>query len=430
MKGKKGIISASFSILALELTLLTFVSFFVSIDYEVGMAWLWLFSIIVFIIIDTPKYLGAKYKSYLRFAWIFKALVVMGVGIIVENYYRKRTGMDAQVYHSLGVYVASFIKQYGELPFVPSKELFSGTTHYIIQTGVFYYIFGSYYNMMRVIDSFISFIGVILYSIIIDRTIINKKRIDDHLYLFLLFFPSINYWTSIHGKDPWMFFYIALGFFSAYKIFQKLELISVFGLLFAIAGMMWIRPHIAGIFVLTLIVYLFIINKKKYSKILPGIAIFTLSTLLLVITGWIIIKGFKIHSINDITTFIIKQGKITSTLGNSRIKLPKIVSLTDWAIYFPYGLVTVIFRPFVWESRSVFSLISAIENLFFLAFLLFYLKDKKLKPKTEIGIFSLIYILIFVGIFYPASGNLGTLVRQRIQVIPAIFIYVFSLKSK
>jgi hypothetical protein len=99
--------------------------------------------------------------------------------------------------------------------------------------------------------------------------------------------------------------------------------------------------------------------------------------------------------------------------------------------YFPQAVTVALYRPFLWEAKNPFSLLSALEAAYFLLFT-FYVVFVKVRPKNVIATFirePIAPACLFFAIFFSFSvgitaGNFGTLVRYKIPMMP---FYIASL---
>lgn len=96
----------------------------------------------------------------------------------------------------------------------------------------------------------------------------------------------------------------------------------------------------------------------------------------------------------------------------------------------PIAIVSGVFRPFIWEASNPFILLSGLESLFLMSFLVYcifrtgFFKFFRNITKDPLLIFSLSFIIIFgfgVGL---ATANFGALVRYKIPLLP---FFVLSL---
>ncbi|MFU8806987.1 MAG: hypothetical protein ACNA8W_24480 [Bradymonadaceae bacterium] len=99
----------------------------------------------------------------------------------------------------------------------------------------------------------------------------------------------------------------------------------------------------------------------------------------------------------------------------------------------PVAMVTALFRPFIFEARNPFSLLSALEATAAMLLLVMAFKRRGVAAswRRVLGSPSLAYCLIFVLLVSLGVGltttNMGTLSRYRIPMIPMYFVLVLML---
>ena len=96
----------------------------------------------------------------------------------------------------------------------------------------------------------------------------------------------------------------------------------------------------------------------------------------------------------------------------------------------PQALLAGLYRPFLWEARSPFMLISGLENLALLLMSLFVVFKLKMRALTTLIhdnlIFSFFMFALAFGFFIGLTiANFGALVRYRIILMP-FFVLVLS----
>ena len=99
-------------------------------------------------------------------------------------------------------------------------------------------------------------------------------------------------------------------------------------------------------------------------------------------------------------------------------------------------VIAGLFRPFIWEAKSVFVAISGIENaflLFSIIILLIRLKFIRFFQyifSEPVLMFSFVFTVFFVFGVGLSSTNFGALVRYRIPAVPFFMATVFIMRDK
>jgi hypothetical protein len=96
----------------------------------------------------------------------------------------------------------------------------------------------------------------------------------------------------------------------------------------------------------------------------------------------------------------------------------------------PAAVVATLYRPYLWESKKLSTLISSLESLAFMLFTLYVLVKTGIKNfftsifKYPVILYSLMFSIVFALFVGATTLNFGTLVRYK---IPAMPFYVISL---
>jgi hypothetical protein len=93
-------------------------------------------------------------------------------------------------------------------------------------------------------------------------------------------------------------------------------------------------------------------------------------------------------------------------------------------IYLPHGAVTVLLRPFPWETESQLQLLASLESAVLAGLIVTRLASLRTALARARSTPFLLYCWVFVIIYavaYSSFANFGLLVRQRSLVLPAVF---------
>jgi hypothetical protein len=128
----------------------------------------------------------------------------------------------------------------------------------------------------------------------------------------------------------------------------------------------------------------------------------------------------QMHSIKEAEFF--KAG--------SRIEIPELkndaISILKTA---GVGIWNTIFRPYIWETKNIMMLMSALENIVVLTFLVMFFSSTNWKNQKNLNLFLFLLILSFsyfaiVGMCTPVLGNL---VRYKTPLLP-LFLFAFIIQ--
>ena len=131
--------------------------------------------------------------------------------------------------------------------------------------------------------------------------------------------------------------------------------------------------------------------------------------------------GFESTTNGDGSSFSL--GEFTPTISGFLSQTPKAIN-------------AVLFRPYIWESKKIFSLIAALESASFFIFTIFIVFSVGIKSclRSFISNADILFCFFFTLLFSAALGisvsNFGALVRFKIQFMPFFVIGLLLLKYK
>ena len=268
----------------------------------------------------------------------------------------------------------------------------------------------------------------------------------------ILFIPSVTFWGSGITKDTFSFTFGLLFFikFHAIVFRKKWSIWNILVLLFSAYIVITIKPYILFTYIAAGFIWLGFDQINKIKNKVLRIAVLPLTILLFGFMGMWALNfvmasvGGSFGSIESmlqkaaITQYDLKQeyyegsafdiGDFEPTIGGALSVMPA-------------AAVAGLFRPFLWDSRSLVMLMSAIENTILLLLFLYVIfkvglrKTLKIIQENRFLIFCFIFALfmaIGVGI---STSNFGALVRFKIPITPflflgTVFIIIFTRKKR
>lgn len=307
----------------------------------------------------------------------------------------------------------------------------------VCRFNTFFYLlgFGRFLGNTIVMNFFLFFGIWKFYEMLLDFYPKNQKI----LAYALFFVPSIFFWTSGILKDGWTMVALFCFFVNLWKIFFKKQKIflSVLKILFWSYIAFSIRPYVFYVALFSgLIWFGFSIVKKIKGTFLRVIFFPIISLIIWLIGSFIFIKissnSFRRYSDLDSileTAFIIQDdlkkdyyGSNSFDIGTFEPTIPGVLKK------FPVALIAGLFRPFFWEAKNPFMLISGLENsVIIILFLLIFIK---LRFKFFLIIYKDAFLLSFFvvaitfGFFIGlTTANFGALVRYAtIGRLPFILV--------
>lgn len=266
--------------------------------------------------------------------------------------------------------------------------------------------------------SVLPLIGLVLMCLTFARSFpwANTERFTS----VLLFWPSLWFWPSSIGKESIIILavgLIAYGYVGSGKTIRWGFLVC--GLCLA----MGVRPHIAILIAISIAAAEWAAPAKAWSvsHLARG---FALAVVAIGTVSWGLGQfGLDPGDFERIQDFVRFRSGQTSQ-GRSQIQQVTGVLLV------PMSFVNVFLRPFLWEARNPFILFAAIETivLWVLIFrdrrrvwatLRSFREHRLLRLTIPVGV----VLIVFYGGFV---SNLGILARQRVVILPFIFVVVVA----
>lgn len=287
-------------------------------------------------------------------------------------------------------------------------------------TAIFTKGLGLSYIGTFLVFNFFGAVGLIAVDAALRHATEDKSKFVKQLALIVVLLPSMSFWTGAIGKDSLAFMATGLSLWSAIHIKQR-----YFMMIIAIVVMFIVRPHIAGIMVLSL-AFSFVLSGglSVLKKLIFSALSFTGVILILpVMFNYIgLSSGVSIKLIQD--NIERRQGYNQEGGGGMDIS----------SMSLPEQLFSYLFRPLPYEVHSFFSLIASLDNLILLlVFFLFIVGFLRIKKSTillmhpcENRWFMFVFSITILLILAVTTANMGIAVRQKWMFMP-FFLYFFFL---
>jgi len=384
-----------------------------------------------------------------RLAYVYKILVGIFFGLLYDFYYQREADtffyfenaryLGEMLFSNSNAYWRMFfnmvtpenIYELGTLTYYPRfYDPAMYATHRFLSP---FTILGlkNYYLTTLCLNTFLFVINWKIYRFFCS--ILDTNRL--YIALAFLFFPSATFWSSGLVKDSFTFTFSLLFFVNFYRLFFHKRF--TFAILFQIylSGyiVLALKPYILFALVISGFVWLGFANlyrvRNKVLRVLVlpitfitvgFIALYALNSLMSVVGG----------AYGDLDAMLNKavaaqrdlkqeyyQG-VSFDIGDYDPTIEGALSVM------PAALLAGVYRPFIFEARSLVMLLSGLEN-FILLVLSLYIFIKigivrffRALGKNHFLIFAFIYtISIAIGIGLSTS-NFGALVRFKIPFLP------------
>jgi hypothetical protein len=363
--------------------------------------------------------------------WLGRWIVLGVVTKLLASYFRYFTLVntyggvgDASTYDRFGRLFAAAWRGQGEEPPLPDLHKTNFLKWF---TGVVYFVFGSNMIVGFFIFGLLALVGSCLWY---RATADAVPFIDKRLYLFLvLFAPSIMFWPSSIGKESLMQLGIgtmALGtsMLLRHRLLPGLAVVAPGGWL------LWIvRPHLLVLVAMAGgVAYLAgrvrqrggglgsLMSRPAGILIVAFLVIFTLSQG----AKWLGLEDLSLSSIQselDATTEMTAEGGSHFDNGGNSLS----------PLHLPEGAVTVLLRPFPWETDSGIQLLASLESALLAGLMVIRISSLRLSLSRSRTTPFLMYawiLTILYSLTFASFANFGILVRQRSLVLPALYVLI------
>lgn len=330
---------------------------------------------------------------------------------------------DAVGYHESGVKLA---EQFRAGNYDTGLDPITGINFIRVITGILYTIIGPSRLGGFLVFSWLGFWGLYLFYRAFTLAVPEGRA---RSYARLIFFlPSLAFWPSSIGKEAWMM--LALGI-AAIGAARTLSGRTWRGLVVAGLGMWFaalVRPHIAGLIGVALAAGYILRRPREELRQLAPVAKAMSMAVVAIVAAVVVMRTesfLQEHGVETERGVAGVQRSITarSSEGGSFFA----PSILQSPIQAPRAIVTVLFRPFPFEVHNTQALFASLESAFLLTLALVRipwglaaLKSLRRQPYVAL---CLVYTAIFI-VAFSSMANFGNLVRQRVQVLPFVLVFL------
>lgn len=232
------------------------------------------------------------------------------------------------------------------------------------------------------------------------------------LLTILIMMPGMFFWTSAIGKDAPLFFACTLAVWATMALSRRWAWLAV-----AVVVMLLFRPHVALVAMIS--VALALVAGRGVSMasrvLLVGISIIAVIALAGTVQASLRID---LSSVSSIASYVEDQTAVfanASGTGGELVTLP-----------LPLKLVSLLYRPFFFDSGGIFGLIASLQNIFMVYATFLLIREfpawramfRESLPIRFATIFLMAMILMLSVMYY----NVGLGLRQREMFTPALYL--------
>ncbi len=358
------------------------------------------------------------------FSGKFKMLIVVGgvlwllysfVGDEISSFVLDVPPSDAPIHGWMGEEMASLMERDKWQTIWNNFE--PGNSAYWLYLGFMHYLLGAGTTTATAINAWVALWGGLMLVRQLGAMFpVGKHR--DYVFFFIIFCPSVVFWSSTNLKEGLMYWSICCmfsGVFSTRK--RSAPMASPLMVAGTIVGGL-LRPHV----IIGWVSAVFAANLFRRGRMAYAL-------LMLIAIPLVLISTQKLTGVRlDVDSAMERAyGQYTTSA------LSKTGSYIEYGqagpTFFVSGLVSTFFRPLPWELGSLRFLFAAVETwIITLSLALGWVSIGKkgrrellMLPEVQAAIVALIWGCALLTYF----PNTGLMLRQRVQVIPALLTLAF-----
>ncbi len=262
----------------------------------------------------------------------------------------------------------------------------------------------------------------------------------------ILYLPTFVFWSSGILKDSICIASIGWITFSMYQMFvRKKDFIKNSLLLLTFGYLLWIiKPYILISYVPFFVLFLVLknvnlVNSKAIKLVLaPTLIIGCVFAFSMVMSqlkdelGHYAADGLTTNIKNQNDSYEAQAAKGGSMFSYGTEFDGSVTGLVKMA---PIFVGTTFFRPFLWESKKVTTLLSSLEGLVLMLFTISVVFKAGLKTvfqtltKNSLAMYCFLFSIIFALFVGATTLNFGTLCRYKIPCMPFYVIALFLIQD-
>ncbi len=291
------------------------------------------------------------------------------------------------------------------------------------------------YLILNLFFSMISFSGVWrLYRFFYEQ----YPHLHKQFAIAILYLPTFVFWSSGILKDPLCTGAIGWLSYSLYEIFYKKKNLVANTVIILIAGYLLyvIKVYILISYVPFFILYLVLKNvtliKSQILRISLVLGLITATVLMFTTVMEQLAGSLGNYGGQDITKNISIYQKAyaeqADASSNFSLGVEYDGSVGSLIKIAPAAIVATLFRPFIWESKKISTLLSSFESMAIMFFTLLVLyrvgpfNFMRAILKDPVIMYCLLFALLFALFVGATTANFGTLVRYKIPCMPFYII--------
>jgi hypothetical protein len=254
------------------------------------------------------------------------------------------------------------------------------------------------------------FWGLMILMRLFQEIHIKTQTPESVLPIYLLFLPSIHFWTGAIGKDAPLLFAVCLSTWAVMNLSNRM-----IAFLTGLLVMVLFRAHIAMITVVALAVAALMHGRMTIGR--------KAMLLIVLVAG----AGVLVNAVNSSLTIDVTSAGSVSNFFTERDNIAATAtggtSIGNAA--FPIRLFTLLFRPLFIDAGGLLGFVTSLENLGSIALFGFLIIQRKTVRALYKRVFFVRYTLamsiILILLLALINYNVGLGLRQRVMIMPPLF---------
>lgn len=366
--------------------------------------------------------------------WQFiSAELALVLGVFVARYAAMafkttfRRSLLLYVWHTLFCVVAvQYLMSYGGDAIDYYQHAIAGDIEFSAGTAAIGFItilFASVLKLSFFVTSLVfqipGFIGLLALDASLRAATAGKHRYIRALAMLIVFLPSMSFWSASIGKDSLSFMATGFVLWAALNLRRRVWLMVV-----AVAVMLMVRPHMAGMIVMALAGSYIVRPGVPMSRrlFLGGAALLASALIVPYALGYAGVGDDA--GMADLAAYIQQRQQI-GDMGTTSVDL---ASMSP-----PMQLFTYLFRPLPFEAGSLFGLASSLDNVVLLLLCVVGIWNivRRRRPAAAGNrTFMWMYVFLAWSILAVTTPNLGISLRQKWMFAPILIFLLISVIGK
>lgn len=351
-----------------------------------------------------------RLQGPLLMVWLAKATIVLGPMLFYD--------------HTYGVDPDGFFNNASSPGFQwQGLQIGQGTQNTQMLAWLHFHWISSSFHASRLTFALVGLVGAFL---VYRAGVICLGREDRRLFYAFALMPSVLFWSSTLGKDPITMFGVAAY---AYGVVAWHTLGKSRYLLWVVVGLavcVYIRVWLGPI----LLIPLAALGWMRAEGVLRR-ATFLVLGLSGIIAAPLVLQFALGVDVLQQDQFLGTADDLSRSFiaGGSTLEVPELSTFGGLASFAPFGMFTVLFRPFVGEVPNLFGSLAGLENALLLFLVARAVWRSNLRDlKEPLVAWAITGVILWAAVYAVNSfQNLGTAARHRLHIMPLLIGVLFYL---